>query len=153
MSEFQRQRYNLEYQISDLIKRDNNCSAHFEWQGKFKGPGCSIQLNLVTFNPAHKSHFLLHSICRTVDCDINDEEETVYINILQEMLAYLQKRQKSISKYMVEWNYRTSDQEKEERSKISYFDGFNIESILAKLYYGKDKDTITIYKIEMIPDS
>ena len=69
------------------------------------------------------------------------------------MLAYLQKRQKSISKYMVEWNYRTSDQEKEERSKISYFDGFNIESILAKLYYGKDKDTITIYKIEMIPDS
>ena len=43
--------------------------------------------------------------------------------------------------------------EKQEPIKSSYFRGRNVQEILEKLYFNKEKDTIVIYKIEMIAES
>ena len=144
-------RYELENTIKQLIKNDNNCTAHFEWN--FTPPGLKadypfVQLDLITYNPKHKTTFLLHSI----------KEERIpdnhcFIIVLEKMLAYIQKRTTTILNYNVEWNYRFADNEKQEPIKSSYFRGRNVQEILEKLYFNKEKDTIVIYKIEMIAES
>ena len=51
-------RFQLENQISEIINKDNNSTAHFEWNVSNN----IFQLNLITYNPSHKTYFLLNSI-------------------------------------------------------------------------------------------
>ena len=58
--------YEAESAIQILICKDNNCSTHFDYTSS-PPPGCYGDSNtctckIVTFNPLHKTHFLLHSI-------------------------------------------------------------------------------------------
>ena len=144
-------RYELENKIKSTIAEDNNCTVHFDWN--FTPPGILVEppyvkLDLITYNPRHKTNFLLHSIQENCQPHIK-----VFIIILEKMLTYIQKRTTSIINYSVEWNYRFADKEKHQPIKRSYFQGKNIEEILEKLYYNKERDTIIIYKVEMIAAS
>ena len=51
--------YEGEYAIQDLIKNDNNCSAHFNYSHH---PPKGFELIVVTYNPKHKTSFFLHSL-------------------------------------------------------------------------------------------
>ena len=49
-----------ENQIQNLIKNDNNCSAHFEYNKNLINN--IYELVVTTYNPKHKTSFLLHKI-------------------------------------------------------------------------------------------
>ena len=57
-----------------LIEKDNNCSAHFNYSYQ---PNTCV-LDVVTYNPTHKNHFLLHSL-----------EGTNRIDALNNMYEYI----------------------------------------------------------------
>ena len=52
--------YEAESAIQNLITKDNKCSTHFSYSGGNAETLCT--LNLITYNPVHKTHFLLHSL-------------------------------------------------------------------------------------------
>ena len=143
-------RFQLEREISDIIKNDNNCSVHFEWKDvNVYINNLTIKnkrLDLITYNPVHNNFFLLHSIQNAVE---NFTMEQVYVTLLESMLIYVKKRQQSQIHYAIDWNYKTSTQS----AKISYFRGKDMKDILNKFYYEKDIDTIVIYSITMIAES
>jgi len=117
-------RFQYENEIRNLIQKDNNCSAHFEWD-KVKHPGkeyFTLRLNLITYNPVHSMHFLLHSICINKSM-IEDED---YKNILKEMHQYLSKRQVCLYNYVIRWRLKASDKP----TTCSYFQGINCYSDL-----------------------
>ena len=78
----------------------------------------------------------------------------VYVIILEEMLDFIEQRRQRVLTYMIEWNFKNQKNKlKEDKAKISYFRGNNIEEALIKLYYGKDKTTIIIYNVKLVADT
>ena len=134
-------RFIKENEISQLIKKDNNCSAHFQWNTSFR----FLTLDVITFNPSHKNYFLLHSISKE-DSDITDD---IYLTILDEMIEYIKETQKINVNYCINWNYKISS----DATKNSYFSGTNMKDILNKFFYGKTYDSIIIYSINMVSES
>ena len=53
--------YEGEYMISELIKGDDGCYAHFDYDSVYQG-GTNTKLKVITYNPIHKTHFLLYQI-------------------------------------------------------------------------------------------
>ena len=56
-------KYLLEREISEKIQKDNGCLAHFIWEYKpsfTKISADTLELKIVTINPNHNHHFLLH---------------------------------------------------------------------------------------------
>ena len=53
--------YEGEYMISELIKCDNGCYTNFDYDSVYQG-GTNTSLKVITYNPSHKTHFLLHQI-------------------------------------------------------------------------------------------
>lgn len=178
-------KYKLENEISEIIRADNNCSCHFEWD--YSRQWCDIsqqlkphaKLSLITYNPSHKGFFLLHSV---IKCLINSDYRTDYsllqmengdiiISVLNDMLEYVKSSIKRDLNYTIQWNYRNfSERENKTEqqpdrlrrginlhdnaiSKTSYFSGKSVEEVLQKLYFGKKKDEIIIYSIQMISES
>ena len=58
--------YQGEYTIQNLIKSDNNCSAHFTYN---RYPGKGYELIVITYNPTHETSFFLHSLDGTTKID------------------------------------------------------------------------------------
>ena len=127
--------YEAEYAIQELIKNDYNCSAHFEYEKchRFK----RLKLNLITYNPIHKTPFLLFSILRT------DQNKLEIITKMYEhvytLKTTLSEKDSQYISYTIEWYcYKTK-----ERVKTS-FHGENIEQVLLKFNHDKPK---TIYSM------
>ena len=134
-------RFIKENEISEIIKKDNNCSAHFQWSHTHR----YLTLDLITFNPEHKNYFLLHSICKEAE----DNHSNTYVEILNKMIEYIKEKQKTNFNYTIEWNYKDTN----ESIKNSYFSGQDMTQILNKFFYGKDISSIVIYTINMIAES
>ena len=150
-------RFQLEREISDLIRKDNNCSAHFTWKTYPEDDTDAeterrsiflLELELVTFNPQHTNHFLLHKITRPLE-DVAPGEGH-YCQILRQMLDFVKNKQQDIYVYVVNWKYKAGSQKE---STTSYFYGRNVEEVLEKLHYGKNPDSLIIYSITMRPES
>jgi len=78
----------------------------------------------------------------------------VYVIILEEMLDFIEQRRERVLTYMIEWDFKNQKNKlKQDKTKISYFRGNNIEEALIKLYYGKDKTTIIIYNVKLVADT
>ena len=141
-------RFQYENEIRTLIQKDNNCSAHFEWDRvKHPDKGFTLRLNLITYNPLHSMHFLLHSISKIIDKSVIEDND--YEKILEEMHNYLSQRQVCLYNYVIKWRLKMG----KESSTCSYFQGNNIKQIIDKFYYGKEEDTIIIDSIQLVPDS
>ena len=151
-------RFQLEKEITDIIFNDNGCSTHFQWgsNNESNSTQAKYQLNLVTYNPIHKTQFLLHTITEEIG-DIEllwQEKEEIETKILRDMLYYLQQRKKHVYYYTVKWSYKKDDSNAGEEFKenVSYFNGNDIQEIINKFFFQKDKDTIIIYSIIMSDD-
>lgn len=130
-----------ENKIQNLIKNDNNCSAHFDYNNNSHNNTC--KLVVTTYNPKHKTHFLLHSI-------IGNNK----IDALKEMYNHIYNLKKTLSKknspylnYTIEW-YNPDNNKKEHSS----FYGENIQEVIYKFFYGKTNDNILIYNIKLNPN-
>lgn len=114
----------LGLQMSDLI---------FEYSS-FDG---KTKLDLITINPRHEQSFLFHS-----------ETGADKVDALRKMLDYVTSYKEKENSYTIQW-VANGNQE----LHTSYFRAGNILEALEKLYYGRDRNTITVFSVVLNPIS
>jgi predicted ATP-grasp superfamily ATP-dependent carboligase len=89
------------------------------------------KLDLITINPRHNQSFLFHSA-----------NGTDKVDALKKMRDYVQNYKEKENSYTIQWVTK-SDSE----LHTSYFRASNILDALEKLYYGRDRNTITVFSV------
>ncbi len=95
------------------------------------------KLDLITISPRHNQSFLFHS-----------EAGGDKVDVLKKMLVYVQSYKEKENSYTIQWVTK-SDSE----LHTSYFRASNILDALEKLYYGRDRNTITVFSVVLNPIS
>ena len=95
------------------------------------------KLDLITISPRHNQSFLFHS-----------ETGAEKVDALKKMLTYVQSYKEKENSYTIQWVTK-SDSE----LHTSYFRASNILDALEKLYYGRDRNTITVFSVVLNPIS
>jgi hypothetical protein len=95
------------------------------------------KLDLITISPRHNQSFLFHS-----------ETGADKVDALKKMLEYVQSYKEKENSYTIQWVTK-SDSE----LHTSYFRSSNILDALEKLYYGRDRNTITVFSVVLNPIS
>ncbi len=95
------------------------------------------KLDLITINPRHNQSFLFHSTTGTDRVDA-----------LKKMWSYVQNYKEKENSYTIQWTTK-SDSE----LHTSYFRASNILDALEKLYYGRDRNTLTVFSVVLNPIS
>ena len=135
---FQNQ-YEGERAISELIKKDNNCSAHFNYS--FVEGAC---LNLVTYNPTSNAFFLVHTTKGLSKLEVI----TKMYDYLYTLKQALETKEDVLLNYTIHWFNKILQKEFK-----SYFYGKNISHVLRKFHYGKTEESYIIYNIKLNPKS
>lgn len=137
--------YEYENMIRKLVKEDNKSSVHFSWDRMED----YWMFNLATWNPKHKSAFLLHTVTCEMFRDINawkDMYEYV-VNLKNVMSSKVPQSEYPEQHYHVTWH----DTEKG-KNISSFFWGRNLGEILRKFYFDKGEETV-IYNMKLMPAS
>lgn len=95
------------------------------------------KLDLITINPRHAQSFLFHS-----------EAGSDKVDALRKMWQYVQHYKAKENSYTIQW---VADGQKE--LNTSYFRAGNILEALEKLYYGRDRNTLTVFSVVLNPVS
>jgi len=95
------------------------------------------KLDLITINPRHSQSFLFHS-----------EQGADKVDALRKMLHYVQNYKEKDNSYTIQWVAKG-----ESELHTSYFRSANILDALEKLYYGRDRNTITVFSVVLNPVS
>lgn len=111
----------------------NSSELVFEF-GKQDG---KMKLDLITINPRHNQSFLFHS-----------EMASDKLEALKKMMDYVKNYRERESSYTIQW--QTKD---DKQLHTSYFRASNILDSLDKLYYGRDRNTITVFSVVLNPVS
>lgn len=138
--------YEGEYVIQMMISNDNNCSAHFEYLVTKNDTDTLendeiICLKLITYNPMHKTHFLLNMIKGEDKLDCLDK---MYDHIYK-LKTSLKEKESPYLNYSISW-YCPNTQ----KTITSSFYGESIEQILLKFNYKKDKKLV-IHHMKLNP--
>jgi carbamoylphosphate synthase large subunit len=96
-----------------------------------------IKLDLITINPRHNQSFLFHS-----------EMGSDKVDALKKMLDYVKNFKEKENSYTIQWVTK-----KDSELHTSYFRASNILDALEKLYYGRDRNTITVFSVVLNPVS
>lgn len=140
-----------EHEICEIIRNDNKCSTFFTWDNEIimYSEKCYIKLNVHTYNPRHRSKFLL--IRDKIEC-LNHVEEIQKnkLSMIKKVKDFILETQKTDYNYCVQWNYKGSVTDK---IKTSYFSGSSIVEVVKKLYDKNETENLVVYKIEMIAES
>jgi hypothetical protein len=108
-------------------------SLYFEYstiEGKTK-------LDLITINPRHQQSFLFHS-------EIGVDK----LDVLKKMLRYVKSYKEQEDSYTIQWVIKG-----EKDLHTSYFRAKNMYDALDKLYYRRDRNTITVFSVVLNPVS
>ncbi len=97
----------------------------------------TVKLDLITINPRHNQSFLFHS-----------ERASDKVDALRKMLDYVKNYKEKENSYTIQWVARA-----EHELHTSYFRAGNILEALEKLYYGRDRNTITVFSVVLNPIS
>lgn len=97
----------------------------------------AVKLDLITINPRHNQSFLFHS-----------ERAADKVDALRKMLDYVKNYKEKENSYTIQWVARG-----EHELHTSYFRAGNILEALEKLYYGRDRNTITVFSVVLNPVS
>jgi hypothetical protein len=95
------------------------------------------KLDLITINPRHNQSFLFHS-----------ETGADKVYALKKMLDYVQSYKEKEASYTIQWVTKSDNE-----LHTSYFRAGNILEALEKLYYGRDRNTITVFSVVLNPVS
>ena len=95
------------------------------------------KLDLITINPRHSQSFLFHF-----------ETGADKVDALRKMLAYVQNYKEKENSYTIQWVTKNDSE-----LHTSYFRASNILEALEKLYYGRDRNTITVFSVVLNPVS
>jgi hypothetical protein len=102
---------------------------------EFSNVDGKAKLDLITINPRHSQSFLFHS-----------ETGSDKVDALRKMWDYVQNYKEKENSYTIQWVTK-SDSE----LHTSYFRAGNILEALEKLYYGRDRNTITVFSVVLNP--
>lgn len=102
---------------------------------EFQNTEGKIKLDLITINPRHNQSFLFHSVTGLDKIDV-----------LKKMLEYVKNYKDKDNSYTIQW---IANGEKE--LNTSYFRASNIHEALDKLYYARDRNTITVFSVVLNP--
>lgn len=122
----------VQQQIKDYLGLPMN-DLIFEYstiEGKTK-------LDLITINPRHNQSFLFHS-----------ETGADKVDALKKMWEYVQNYKEKENSYTIQWVTKNDSD-----LHTSYFRASNILDALEKLYYGRDRNTITVFSVVLNPIS
>ena len=95
------------------------------------------KLDLITINPRHSQSFLFHS-----------ETGSDKVDTLHKMWNYVQNFKEKENSYTIQWVTKSASE-----LHTSYFRASNILDALEKLYYGRDRNTITVFSVVLNPMS
>jgi hypothetical protein len=95
------------------------------------------KLDLITINPRHNQSFLFHT-----------ETGADKVDALKKMLEYVQSYKEKENSYTIQWATKNNNE-----LHTSYFRASNILNALEKLYYGRDRNTITVFSVVLNPIS
>jgi carbamoylphosphate synthase large subunit len=95
------------------------------------------KLDLITINPRHNQSFLFRS-----------ETGADKVDALKKMWDYVKNYKEKENSYTIQWVTK-NDRE----LHTSYFRASNILDALEKLYYARDRNTITVFSVVMNPIS
>ena len=148
-------KYQLERKIAEIIHKDNGCTAHFIWEYKPNKVVSTVigflELKVVTLNPSHATHFLLHKVKKNLYENVNVED--LCCVILQEVIKILQTKEDStIIHYAIGWRDRTKEAIKF-TTITSYFSGNSFKEIIDKFFFEKNENDIIIDSITLLPDT
>tara|TARA_A100001011_G_C13999811_1_gene710851 strand:+ start:288 stop:761 length:474 start_codon:yes stop_codon:yes gene_type:complete len=150
-------KYQLERKISEAIHKDNGSAAHFIWEYKPNKVVSTVigflELKVVTLNPTHTTHFLLHRVEKNLYNNVNIQD--LYCAILQEVIDIFILKQKSDSPllhYAVGWRDRTNPDIKF-KTITSYFSGKSFKEIMEKFFFEKNENDIIIDSVTLLPDT
>ena len=96
-----------------------------------------VKLDLITINPRHNQSFLFHS-----------ETGSDKVDALKKMMEYVQNFKEKENSYTIQWVAKGVAE-----LHTSYFRASNILDALEKLYYGRDRNTITVFSVVLNPVS
>lgn len=141
-----------ENEISEMIRKDNDCSTFFSWDFKSLYPdsGMKIEVTVHTFNPRHNTRFLLLKESQETCDNSNAGLQQLQFSIIDEVKQFLLIKENTNYNYLVEWNQKDTLFESVKRS---YFNGQTVDAVLEKLYNENNRENFVIYKIEMIAES
>ena len=122
----------IQGQITDYLGLRSG-DLMFEY-GFFEG---KTKLDLITINPRHAQSFLFHS-----------ETGADKVDALRKMWQYVQHYKAKENSYTIQW---VADGATE--LNTSYFRASNILEALEKLYYGRDRNTLTVFSVVLNPVS
>ncbi len=126
--------YEYENMIRKLVKEDNKNSVHFSWDRTEQ----VWLFNLATWNPKHKSAFLLHTVpSETFRNIIAYKEMYEYVLNLKEIAGRKDTKGYPEDQYEVTWFDNNKN-----KHIISFFWGRNLGEILRKFYFDKPPDTV-----------
>lgn len=104
---------------------------------EFSSKDGKSKLDLITINPRHNQSFLFHS-------EVGYDK----LDALRNMMDYVKNHRDKESSYTIQW--KTKD---DKQLHTSYFRAANILDSLDKLYYGRDRNTITVFSVVLNPVS
>ena len=122
----------IQGQIKDYLGLPSS-DLMFEYSN-FEG---KTKLDLITINPRHAQSFLF-----------NSETGSDKVDALKKMLFYVQNFKAKENSYTIQWV--ASGQHD---LNTSYFRAGNILDALEKLYYGRDRNTLTVFSVVLNPVS
>ncbi len=93
------------------------------------------KLDLITINPRHNQSFLFHS-----------EKGFDKVDSLRKMWDYVKNVKEKENSYTIQWITKNDSE-----LHTSYFRASNILDALEKLYYGRDRNTITVFSVVLNP--
>ena len=149
-------KYQLERNMSELIYKDNGSTAHFIWEynpyNYNKDKIGWLELKVVTINPSHLNHFLLHRVKKTITDD-NMNVEELYCKILKEVTDILEtKTDSAVLHYAIGWRDRTKQAIKF-TTITSYFSGKSFKEIIEKFFFEKCENDIIIDSVTLLPET
>lgn len=95
------------------------------------------KLDLITINPRHNQSFLFHS-------EVGFDK----VDALKKMWEYVRDFKEKENSYTIQWVAKGGRE-----LHTSYFRASNILDALEKLYYGRDRNTITVFSVVLNPVS
>lgn len=140
----------LEVEISTIIRNDNGCETHFEYESVpfihksdpiEQGYGSASfiatlqEVRAITTNPITKASFLLFKT--------TDETE---VDGLNRILEYVKYHKNVYYSHTIKWSSK-----KDNNVVVSYFYGKDAMEALEKFYHGKVRAEYNVYEVKMNP--
>lgn len=126
----------LQHTISEILRKDNGVSCHFDYHISLLSDDETITLNLLTYNVKHNEYMLLHTT-----------KGSSSLVCLRKMLDYIESVQKTNQQYSftVKWKKKNDS-----NNYLSYFWGNTEDEVIKKFLHEKNPDDY-IFEIEQNP--